>query len=131
MPRPIILFTGQWSDLQLEELAQKAGEWGYQGLDLCCWGDHFEVQRALSDPEYCQQKLDLLNRHIVSIVATPDYRDLIEKGGSLPESSTPQGLASAPDEGESMQQQPLFTEADQVEAEKPAESNAKKPRKGK
>jgi len=39
-----------------------------------------------------QPILDLLNRHIVSIVATPDYRDLIEKGGSLPESSTPQGL---------------------------------------
>ena len=27
-----------------------------------------------------QPILDLLNRHIVSIVATPDYRDLIEKG---------------------------------------------------
>ena len=39
-----------------------------------------------------QPILDLLNRHIVSIVASPDYRDLIEKGGSLPESSTPQGL---------------------------------------
>ena len=39
-----------------------------------------------------QPIVDLLNRHIVSIVATPDYRDLIEKGGSLPESSTPQGL---------------------------------------
>ena len=39
-----------------------------------------------------QPILDLLNRHIVSIVATPEYRDLIEKGGSLPESSTPQAL---------------------------------------
>jgi tripartite-type tricarboxylate transporter receptor subunit TctC len=39
-----------------------------------------------------QPVLDLLNRHIVSIVATPEYRDLIEKGGSLPEASTPQEL---------------------------------------
>ena len=39
-----------------------------------------------------QPILDLLNRHVVSIVATPEYRDLIEKGGSLPESSTPQQL---------------------------------------
>ena len=46
MPRPVTLFTGQWADLPLEELAQKASEWGYQGLELCCWGDHFEVQRA-------------------------------------------------------------------------------------
>ena len=39
-----------------------------------------------------QPVIDLLNRHIVSVVATPNYRDLIEKGGSLPESSTPQQL---------------------------------------
>ena len=39
-----------------------------------------------------QPIVDLLNRHIVSIVATPEYRDLIEKGGSLPESSTQQQM---------------------------------------
>jgi tripartite-type tricarboxylate transporter receptor subunit TctC len=39
-----------------------------------------------------QPIIDLLQRHIVSIVTTPEYRDLIEKGGSLPESSTPQQL---------------------------------------
>ena len=39
-----------------------------------------------------QTILDRLHRHIVAIVASPDYRDLIEKGGSLPESSTPQQL---------------------------------------
>ena len=59
MPRTVILFTGQWADLPLEELAHKASEWGYQGLELCCWGDHLEVQRALSENDYCQQKLDL------------------------------------------------------------------------
>jgi tripartite-type tricarboxylate transporter receptor subunit TctC len=36
-----------------------------------------------------QPIVDLLHKHIASIVAAPDYRDLIEKGGSLPESSTP------------------------------------------
>ena len=39
-----------------------------------------------------QPVVDLLHRHIVAIVATPEYRDLIEKGGSLPESSTQQEL---------------------------------------
>src|SRR5262245_31715123 len=56
MARTVILFTGQWTDLPLAELAPKAGEWGYQGLDLCCWGDHFEVQRALNEADYCQNK---------------------------------------------------------------------------
>ena len=63
MPRPVILFTGPWADLPLAEVAAQAGEWGYQGLELCCWGDHFEVQRALSEDDYCRQKLDLLARH--------------------------------------------------------------------
>jgi tripartite-type tricarboxylate transporter receptor subunit TctC len=36
--------------------------------------------------------VDLLNRHIASIVATPEYRSLIEKGGAIPTSSTPQEL---------------------------------------
>jgi sugar phosphate isomerase/epimerase len=66
MARPVILYSGQWTDLPLEELAQKVSEWGYQGLELCCWGDHFEVQRALSEDGYCQQKLDLLSRYDLS-----------------------------------------------------------------
>lgn len=32
--------------------------------------------------------LDLLNRHVTAIVATAEFRDLIEKGGSIPVSST-------------------------------------------
>jgi tripartite-type tricarboxylate transporter receptor subunit TctC len=39
-----------------------------------------------------QPVVDLLHRHIVTVVNMPEYRDLIEKGGSLPESSTPQQL---------------------------------------
>ena len=39
-----------------------------------------------------QAIIDLLNRHIVSVVATPEYRELIEKGGSIPEASTPAQL---------------------------------------
>jgi sugar phosphate isomerase/epimerase len=63
MPRPVTLFSGPWADLPLEDLAARAADWGYQGLELCCWGDHFEVQRALSEPDYCPGKLDLLARH--------------------------------------------------------------------
>ena len=74
MARTVILFTGQWADLPLDELAQKAGEWGYQGLDLCCWGDHFEVQRALSEPDYCQKKLDLLGRQDLAVQVLSNHR---------------------------------------------------------
>jgi sugar phosphate isomerase/epimerase len=63
VPRPIALFTGQWADLPLEELAAKARQWGYDGLELACWGDHFEVARALSEPDYVEGRRELLRRH--------------------------------------------------------------------
>jgi sugar phosphate isomerase/epimerase len=74
MPRPVILFSGQWTDLPLEELAQKANDWGYQGLELSCWGDHFEVQRALSESDYCQKKLDLLGRYDLQLAVLSCHR---------------------------------------------------------
>jgi sugar phosphate isomerase/epimerase len=57
MPRPVTLFTGQWADLPLDDLARKAAEFGYQGLELACWGDHFDVTRALAEPGYCAAKI--------------------------------------------------------------------------
>jgi sugar phosphate isomerase/epimerase len=74
MPRPIILFSGSWADTSLEQLAMQAAEWGYQGLDLCCWGDHLEVQRALSEDEYAPQKLALLNRLELSVPVVSAHR---------------------------------------------------------
>ena len=63
MPRPVTLFTGQWADLSLETLAKKASEWGYDGLELACWGDHFEVDRALEEDGYIRKKKSLLGRY--------------------------------------------------------------------
>jgi sugar phosphate isomerase/epimerase len=63
MSRPITLFTGQWADLSLETLAQKASEWGFDGLELACWGDHFEVDKALEDDAYVKNKWDLLEKY--------------------------------------------------------------------
>jgi sugar phosphate isomerase/epimerase len=74
MPRPVILFSGAWADLPLEQLAPQAAEWGYQGLDLACWGDHFEVQRALSEDDYVQSRLDLLNRLELSVPVVSCHR---------------------------------------------------------
>jgi len=63
MPRPVTLFTGQWADLPLASLAEMAAQWGYDGLELACWGDHFEVDRALTEDSYCRQKHELLAKH--------------------------------------------------------------------
>jgi sugar phosphate isomerase/epimerase len=63
MARPVTLFTGQWADLPVEELAAKAGTWGFDGLELACWGDHFEVDKALADPGYVDSRRDVLQRN--------------------------------------------------------------------
>src|ERR671921_2773617 len=63
MARPVTLFTGQWADLTLEVICQKASQWGYDGIELPCWGDHFNVQKALNDDNYCKERHDLLGRY--------------------------------------------------------------------
>jgi sugar phosphate isomerase/epimerase len=73
MTRPVTLFTGQWADLPLETLAQKAREWGFDGLELACWGDHFDVARALSENDYCQGRRDLLDRHGLQVFAISNH----------------------------------------------------------
>jgi sugar phosphate isomerase/epimerase len=63
MARPVTLFTGQWADLTLEDLAKKVSDWGFDGLELACWGDHFEVDKALADDGYVQSRWDILNKY--------------------------------------------------------------------
>tara|TARA_B100001123_G_scaffold382773_2_gene454156 strand:- start:282 stop:1283 length:1002 start_codon:yes stop_codon:yes gene_type:complete len=60
MPRQVTLFTGQWADLPLTELAAKAAGFGFDGLELACWGDHFDVDRAAVDKAYCDAKRQVL-----------------------------------------------------------------------
>ena len=69
MGRPVTLFTGQWADLPLETLAAKVGEWGFDGLELACWGDHFEVDRALADDGYCADVRRRLEEHGLGVWA--------------------------------------------------------------
>jgi sugar phosphate isomerase/epimerase len=74
MPRPLLLFTHNWTDLPLEDLAGKASEWGYSGFELTCWGDHLEIQRAISEPDYCPAKLDLLARYDLQVPVVSNHR---------------------------------------------------------
>jgi sugar phosphate isomerase/epimerase len=69
MARPVTLFTGQWADLPLETLARKAAEFGFNGLELACWGDHFDVSKALKDDSYCRKQRDLLERNDLQLHA--------------------------------------------------------------
>lgn len=69
MSRPVTLFTGQWADLPLEDMARKARDFGYDGLELACWGDHMEVDKALDDDAYCAHRRELLERYDLQLHA--------------------------------------------------------------
>ena len=71
MSRPVTLFTGQWADLDIETMCQKAISFGFAGLELGCWGDHFEVDKA--DAAYCQARRQLLEAHNLQLYSISNH----------------------------------------------------------
>src|SRR5690554_8075450 len=70
---PVTLFTGQWADLTLEEVAQYASEWGYDGLEIACSGEHLDVWRAAEDDAYLQGRLDILKKYDLGVYAISNH----------------------------------------------------------
>lgn len=60
MPRPVTLFLGQWADLDSDTVFKMAADFGYDGVELACWGDFFDVQKAATDKSYCDRKWEQL-----------------------------------------------------------------------
>jgi sugar phosphate isomerase/epimerase len=69
MARPVTLFTGQWADLPLKDLAAKAKKFGYDGLELACWGDHFDAEEALSSDKYIKARRSILDKNGLEVFA--------------------------------------------------------------
>jgi len=69
MARPVTLFTGQWADLPFETICAKAKSFGYDGLEIACWGDHMDVRRAADDPAYVADRKAILARHGLKVWA--------------------------------------------------------------
>ena len=63
--------TGQ--QRALAELAPLARRMGYDGLELACWGDHFDVQQALASETYVEDKWALLREHGLSCLAIGNH----------------------------------------------------------
>lgn len=69
MARPVTLFTGQWADLPLTELAKMMAGFGYDGLELACWGDHLDPNKAATDTDYCKKQLKILKHNNLKVFA--------------------------------------------------------------
>lgn len=85
MARPVLLFSGPFADLPLEELARLSAEWGYAGLELAAWGDHFSVSRASTDPDYAGERLALLATHDLQVPALAAFRASTAVGDRIDE----------------------------------------------
>ena len=73
MARPVTLFSGQWADLPFETICQKAKQFGYDGIELPCWGDHFEVDKALQDSSYVKNRWDTLSKYGLKTYAISNH----------------------------------------------------------
>ena len=73
MPRPITLFTGQWADLTFDTVCAKAKAFGYDGVEIACWGDHFEVDKALSSDKYIRNRWDIMEKHSLKCFAISNH----------------------------------------------------------
>jgi sugar phosphate isomerase/epimerase len=73
MPRPLTLFTGQWADLPLAKLVPLVKDMGYDGVELACWGDHFDVGAALTSKKYLSELWQLLLDHGLTAYAVSSH----------------------------------------------------------
>ena len=71
--RPVTLFTGQWADLPFTEVARLAAEWGYDGLEIACSGDHLDLKRAEEEPGYLDERREILDRHGLEVFAISNH----------------------------------------------------------
>ncbi len=70
---PVALFTGQWADLPLEEVARLASGWGFDALEIACSAEHLDVWRAAEDPAYLRGRLEILERHGLQVHALSQH----------------------------------------------------------
>ena len=71
--RPVTLFSGQFADIPLEKFAQMAADWGYDGLELACWGDHVDVTRAAKDKKYAKSRKEILAQYGLKCYAISNH----------------------------------------------------------
>jgi sugar phosphate isomerase/epimerase len=74
MPRPVTISSGQWWDVPFETLCRKMAEFGYDGIELATYGDHFDVARALSDDAYLPRHRDILEQNGLKCYAISNHQ---------------------------------------------------------
>lgn len=61
--RPVTIFTGQWADMPFDTLCSKMSSWGYDGLEIACWGEHLNVDKAVENDAYVRSLKDTMEKY--------------------------------------------------------------------
>src|SRR5690625_2577428 len=72
MAHPHTLFTGQWADLTLDEVAGHAASFGYDGLEIAVSGEHLDASRW-DDDDYIAERLGILEKHGLKVWAISNH----------------------------------------------------------
>jgi len=63
MARKVTIVTGQWADLPFIKVCEMMAEFGYDGLEICTWGDHIDLDKASKSKSYCEDKRAILEQY--------------------------------------------------------------------
>lgn len=67
--RLVTLCTAQWADLEFQELCKLSKEMGYDGIELACWGNNLDLDRAINDNEYLNNIKATLKKYDLELKA--------------------------------------------------------------
>jgi len=54
-------------------MCEKAASFGYDGIELACWGDHVDVRRAAKDKAYAASRREIPARHGLQVYAISSH----------------------------------------------------------
>jgi len=74
MTRPVTLFSGQWVDLPFDKFCEKAKAFGYEGIEIACWGDHLDLKKAATEPKYIEDLKNLLKNYNLKVFAIGTHK---------------------------------------------------------
>lgn len=72
MARPLTMFSGQWADMKLEDLAPIVAKMGYEGLELALTANHFDMTKA-EDKGYLKSRWDILAEYNLNCFAVSNH----------------------------------------------------------
>ena len=101
MSRPITLFSGQWVDLPFEKFCEKAKSFGYEGIEIACWGDHLDLKKAATDPKYVEDLKNTLKNYGLKVLAIGTHligQCVGDNSDARLNSFAPENLAGKPEE---------------------------------